>query len=589
MSGDEVLLVLEGGRLTCRRSSLSGASPYFLAMFTKGFAETEKQEVSLHGIDYEAMKILVGYLEGRSTKDDLKESNVMSVLQAAGMLHFEPVRSICCDFIKSILSVKNCLQVLCETDVLGETEIHHLAMKYVLWNFKKSTSVPYLSEVPLYVLKLILDSPHANVKAETVVFEVIKRWIEADLEERIKYGHSLLSCLKYNCLGPKDLQTMMKEEFVRGSQESRKLIESELRHRSMSLDAASTSSLDILPSEAPGERRPPIYPCVVGRLKPQSAVKITDKDALPYLFVFKDGSVEPYLSLSKMVNSSVKAQGYQVSSVGHELFITGGEFILGRSNWNKNIWSYNTMSSTWRYVCGMEVARRHHSVCVTRSDPDEDDVHPYMYLVGGYGKHRIILDKVDRLCLDQNVMSELPNLPAQMYCPAVCFFRGMLYVIRTSVYCYDPKTGKWSKLDHIDLPKHMEFNCALVSDNHIYLTGNHSYELYRFDPTDNPKPEADPQEITLEFGDEQREVKEPPQSEKVELEFVGRFTNEAQNVCMVFDVIYNFSTEQFDYKSSVETFDLRKNTFSIAWEKNTDDFDFSPYYSSGCFPIVLYN
>lgn len=324
---DDVILKLEGGRLTCKRKALADASPYFLAMFTKGFAETEKEEISLHGIDFDAMKVLVAHLNGRNATHELRESNVMSVLQAAGMLHFEPIRNICCEFIKGILTVKNCLQILCETDILGEVDLHHLALKYVLWNFRMATSVQYLSEVPLYVLKSIIDHPHVNVKAEIVIFGVIKRWIESDYEERAKYANSLISCLKLDCFEPRDLQKISHEGFVKESPDAFKLIDSKMRERSMSIDAISLASFD--KSSVSKSRQPPIYPCVVGRLKPQSAVKITDKEALPYLFIFKDGSVEPYLALSKMVNSSVKAQGYQVNSVGPDLFITGGEFILG--------------------------------------------------------------------------------------------------------------------------------------------------------------------------------------------------------------------------------------------------------------------
>ena len=72
------------------------------------------------------------------------------------------------------------------------------------------------------------------------------------------------------------------------------------------------------------------------------------------------------------------------------------------------------------------------------------------------------------------------------------------------------------------------------------------------------------------------------------VQLVGKFSNEAQNICIVDNVIYNFTTDQFDYKSSIETYDISRKKFDNLWEKNTDDFDFSPYYSSGCFPVVIY-
>lgn len=115
-------------------------------------------------------------------------------------------------------------------------------------------------------------------------------------------------------------------------------------------------------------------------------------------------------------------------------------------------------------------------------------------------------------------------------------------------------------MDDMILPKHMEFNRALVHGNHIYLTGNHAYELYRLNPG----------------------------VRKQSLEFLGKFANEAQNVCVVGNTIYNFSTDQFDNNSAIETYDLETRQFNVVWEKETHEFDFSPYYSSGCFPIVIY-
>ena len=118
----------------------------------------------------------------------------------------------------------------------------------------------------------------------------------------------------------------------------------------------------------------------------------------------------------------------------------------------------------------------------------------------------------------------------------------------------------------------MEFNRAMVYENFIYLTGNHSYELYRFNP-----------DWKLSDHDGSGVIKR-----EHELELLGKFSNEAQNVCIVGDKIFNFSTDQFEYNSTIETYDLKEGKFNVVWEEETDDFDFSPYQSSGCFPLVIY-
>ena len=115
----------------------------------------------------------------------------------------------------------------------------------------------------------------------------------------------------------------------------------------------------------------------------------------------------------------------------------------------------------------------------------------------------------------------------------------------------------------------------MVHENHIYLTGNHAYELYRFNP-DKIQPHIN------EISEEEEE------NERIELELIGKFSYEAQNICIVGSTIYNFSTDQFEYNSTIETFDISTKSFNVLWEKETDELDFSPYHSSGCFSLVIY-
>ena len=42
--------------------------------------------------------------------------------------------------------------------------------------------------------------------------------------------------------------------------------------------------------------------------------------------------------------------GYQVASLGPDVFVTGGEFVYGKSNWNNVIRKYNTFVSLLRYT-----------------------------------------------------------------------------------------------------------------------------------------------------------------------------------------------------------------------------------------------
>ena len=63
---------------------------------------------------------------------------------------------------------------------------------------------------------------------------------------------------------------------------------------------------------------------------------------------------------------------------------------------------------------------------------------------------------------------------------------------------------------------------------------------------------------------------------------------ETQNVCIVNAVIYNFSSDQFDYYSTIESYDIEEESFEMLFKTEDEGLDFSPYFSFGCFALVKY-
>ena len=125
----------------------------------------------------------------------------------------------------------------------------------------------------------------------------------------------------------------------------------------------------------------------------------------------------------------------------------------------------------WYRFIDISIFRRHHSVCLSENQKG-------MYLVGGFGRKRLILDKVEFVSFETNEVVELPSMPTQVFSPASCFFNGRLYVIKNQIYVYEPSDNTWSKLTDVEIPQDIEFNRSIVYENSIFLTGNHSYKLF---------------------------------------------------------------------------------------------------------------
>ena len=114
-----VLLLDDSVQIRCDRNILAAASPYFNAMFSERFTESNKREIHLHGISKGAMETLICYARKRDLNEwcinqlDINSDNVINILEASGMLQFEHVRKFCCKYIlMEVLQISNALQLL---------------------------------------------------------------------------------------------------------------------------------------------------------------------------------------------------------------------------------------------------------------------------------------------------------------------------------------------------------------------------------------------------------------------------------------------------------------------------------------------
>ncbi|KAB7505144.1 hypothetical protein Anas_10456 [Armadillidium nasatum] len=71
---------------------------------------------------------------------------------------------------------------------------------------------------------------------------------------------------------------------------------------------------------------------------------------------------------------------------GYCFYILGGQYQIGSNKWNSDVWSFDTVTQKWEIHEALPENRRNHMMCVVDS---------VIYLIGGYGKHRISLTSMD--------------------------------------------------------------------------------------------------------------------------------------------------------------------------------------------------
>ena len=230
----------------------------------------------------------------------------------------------------------------------------------------------------------------------------------------------------------------------------------------------------------------------------------------------------------------------------------------GYSNWNRNILSWSSLSRAWALSTTVETVRRHHSALLLRG---------HLWMLGGTGKHRLVLNNVDRLDLTTGQEQSVSTLPFALNRPAVAGYRRTKIVVvgKQTVSVFDTERNTWSHLTVSNYPSDIEFDRALYDPDTdgLYLTSSYSRALFQCSIS--------------------------PDQYSCNMQSVGKFTTETKNTCIVDGIIYNFNSEEFGDERVLESYDVRSQQFSILWKDNLPQWDFSPNYCLGCFPLVNYD
>ncbi|XP_071575153.1 LOW QUALITY PROTEIN: ring canal kelch homolog [Temnothorax nylanderi] len=162
--------------------AVSACSPYFYhAMFTS-FEARDQQRITLQGVDYSALKLLVDYVY--SAEVHVTEDNVQVLLPAANLLQLTDVRDACCDFLQAQLHPSNCLGIRAFAYLHGCLELLTHVDSYIEQHFSEVVDAEeFLTLTPEQVAKLIC-SDRLMVPSEEKVFECVISWVHHNLEKR---------------------------------------------------------------------------------------------------------------------------------------------------------------------------------------------------------------------------------------------------------------------------------------------------------------------------------------------------------------------------------------------------------------------
>ncbi|CAJ0938359.1 unnamed protein product [Ranitomeya imitator] len=175
---------------------LCGCSPYFRALFTNSWNNSEDKAYDISGVSPEIMNFILEYAYTRTVP--INADNVENLLIAADYFNILDLLQQCSDFMINQLCPENSIGIYKFTEYYYCPKLHQKAYAYILHNFENimNTSDEFL-ELSATELKDLLEKDELNVKHEEAAFEAIIKWINYNPASRQQYISALLPEVRF--------------------------------------------------------------------------------------------------------------------------------------------------------------------------------------------------------------------------------------------------------------------------------------------------------------------------------------------------------------------------------------------------------
>ena len=220
----DVVIQVEDRQFYAHRIVLSGASPYFQAMFTGDLEESKQHLVTLRDIPATIMEILLDYCY--TSTIEITEENVQYLLPVAGILQLNWVREVCCEFMKHQLHSTNCLGIRAFADTHCCPELQEAADSYAQQHYLEVLEGVEFLELGCEDLARLLESEDLNVQSEEQVFESVMKWVKYDIEDRQKHLADVVKHVRLPLLERSYLVSRVgMEPLIRHNEDCRDLVD----------------------------------------------------------------------------------------------------------------------------------------------------------------------------------------------------------------------------------------------------------------------------------------------------------------------------------------------------------------------------
>ncbi|CAA9994617.1 unnamed protein product, partial [Nesidiocoris tenuis] len=226
---DAVIRLEDGSEFPVHRAILSACSPYFRALFTTSLHLKDQTDVTIPGLQTPEVNALLKYAYLR--KIDVNFDNVSRLLATADYLAMTGVIELCCSFLKTELSSKNCIGILKYARDHFHKELEKYTFRYIMRNFVHiAQQSDEILDLTVDEIVGIIGCEELNVKNEEAVWEFVLRWINVDPQSRKVHIVSLVSQIRLGLMDTRYfLENVKEHEYITSNELCRPKIIDTLR------------------------------------------------------------------------------------------------------------------------------------------------------------------------------------------------------------------------------------------------------------------------------------------------------------------------------------------------------------------------
>lgn len=474
----EISLIIDDQVFKAKRNDLIEHSDFFRAMFTGNYVERERKQIFIEVVDAASMTIILRYINiGLIDLSEFDLSTIGDLAVAAGFLQITELTKQIEYCLEQQLTLANWLEVKEVACNAALVKLEQSTVVFGLFSFSKMETENIQSLDKLY---WYLAHPYLNLESELQVFKFGLKW----LREHEMGANTLLVVIC--CL---DLKRIAIEEII----EIRDLIKdfaNSLAERvieciykllleyDLSLDTIKEKKEELCllyTEKVYTEVLNLVKESVERKLKFTPAVPMwSNKDKKPevsqnYLFTYtEDAGFERWMEVAER-----NLWGWNITAwTPTQIVVVCGEYGRGSGIFMKAVKIYDVFKKEWTQHGVQLPARRHAGVVVV------DDS---LYLLGGVGAFRVVLDSAVVYNLKGRTFRSIAKLPDAVQAPAVCVHNDEVYVTgHRNIYKYEEigQTDRWTKVLEMDITPGY-----LVSfKGYIYVAQCYFPSLLRFKP-----------------------------------------------------------------------------------------------------------